>query len=49
MTNFMDKVFISIGLDKAELEVSDHRGLLYVGIVFASGLATAFLIVILLG
>ncbi len=42
MTHLMDKFFVSIGLDSGELEASENRGLLYVGIIFMSGVGVAF-------
>ena len=44
MTKLMDKFFVRIGLDKSEIEASDIRGILYVGMVFMTGWTIAFLI-----
>jgi len=40
----MDKWFIFIGLEKLELEGSDIRGFLYMGMIFLLGQSFAFLI-----
>jgi len=49
MTGIVDKFFIYIGFDKNELEMSDVRGLLYIGIVFMMGVSSAFIIMTLIG
>lgn len=43
MTDFMDKFFISIGLDEAEIRKSDIRGVLYVGMIYLLGFTSAVL------
>jgi len=44
MTRLMDKVFIHLGMERVEIEASDIRGGLYIGMVFMTGLGSAFLI-----
>lgn len=42
MTDFMDRFFARIGFSIQELHTSHYRGLLYIGMVFMSGMTTAF-------
>ena len=44
MTHLMDKFFIHLGMDKTEIEASDIRRTLYVGMIYMVGLASAFLV-----
>jgi len=44
VTYLMDKIFICLGMDKTEIEASDIRGTLYVGMIYMVGLASAFLV-----
>lgn len=44
MTDLMDRFFARIGFSLHELHTSDYRGLLYIGMIFLSGMTTAFII-----
>lgn len=44
MTHLIDKIFIHLGMDKAEIEASDIRGSLYIGMIYTVGMTSAFLI-----
>lgn len=44
MTLVMDRFFIKIGFDPDEVQNSSGRGLLYIGITYMAGMATAFLV-----
>lgn len=44
MKQLMDKLFISVGFDAAEIRASTDSGWLYVGIVYFLGLASAFVV-----
>ena len=47
MTNLMDKMFISMGLDGKEIKDTQIRGVLYIGMIYMIGLTSAFLIMVL--
>ncbi len=47
MTNLMDKVFISMGMDGKEIKDTQIRGVLYIGMIYMTGLTSAFLIMAL--
>lgn len=48
MTILMDRFFIKIGFDPEDVQSNPRRGLLYIGMIYMSGMATAFLIMALL-
>ena len=48
MIDLIDKLFISLGFDQAELKASVFRGWLYAGMIYCLGIITAFLIVLIL-
>ena len=48
VTAIMDKWFIRVGFQKVELEESDIRGFLYMGMIFMVGQSLAFLIMAIL-
>jgi hypothetical protein len=48
MTKQMDKFFIKIGLDSQEIQSNPKRGILYIGMIYMFGIATAFLIMTIL-
>lgn len=49
MTILMDRFFIKIGFDADDVQNSSGRGLLYIGITYMAGMATAFLVMAALG
>jgi hypothetical protein len=48
MTILMDRFFIKIGFESEDVQSNPRRGILYIGITYMSGMATAFLIMALL-
>lgn len=49
MTRLMDRFFIKIGFEPEDVQNSSRRGLLYIGMTFMAGMATAFLVMAVLG
>lgn len=49
MTHIFDRLFVSAGLPCEELGTVKTRGLLYAGMMFMAGMATAFGIMALVG
>ena len=49
MTELLDKFFLFLGLNEDELSQSSARGMLYVGMIFLAGIATAFLFMTAIG
>ena len=44
MNRIVDRLFVRIGFSENELEASEIRGRLYIGMIFLSGWTTAFLL-----
>lgn len=48
MTILMDRFFIKIGFDPKDVQNNPRRGILYIGMTYMSGMASAFLIMAVL-
>lgn len=44
MTILMDRLFIKIEFDSEGIQNSSKRGILYIGMIYLAGMATAFII-----
>ena len=49
MTDILDDIFISMGFPEKDLKASKIRGYLYTGMIFLTGMTTAFLLALILG